>query len=118
LVLAQAAPAAHASVGSIDEYAPPGGGSPGGTPGGTPGGGGPLETNPGGSYTGTPGIAPAQRPAGPSAGGLHAGTLPFTGYPLNPLILILLLLLLLAMVIRLYVAARERARRPASSGRP
>jgi hypothetical protein len=49
--------------------------------------------------------------AGPSTAGTHVGTLPFTGYPLNPLILILLLLLLLALMIRLYLAARDRLRR-------
>jgi hypothetical protein len=47
---------------------------------------------------------------GPTAGpgGGTGGELPFTGYPLTPLLLILLLLLLAGLLIRAYLAARER----------
>jgi len=47
---------------------------------------------------------------GPSAGGgsAAAGELPFTGYPLNPLILLFLSLLALGLATRSYLAIRER----------
>src|SRR5688500_76223 len=50
-------------------------------------------------------------PGGPGAGGPSGeanagGELPFTGYPLNPLILILLLLLALGLATRIYLAVR------------
>lgn len=101
---------ADSSVGVFDEYVPPGA-NPGGHGGPGPAGGGPtgstFPTGAGGSY---PGSSAAERKAvGPSARGARAGSLPFTGYPLNPLILVLLALLLLALVVRLYSAARERA---------
>ena len=62
--------------------------------------------------TGTsPGVFPGSG-GGPTAGagGGTGGELPFTGYPLTPLLLILLLLLAAGLVIRAYVAARERWR--------
>jgi len=46
--------------------------------------------------------------AGASAGGDGDGELPFTGYPLTPLLLLLLALLLAGLTIRAYLAARER----------
>lgn len=50
-------------------------------------------------------------PAGPTADqGVAQGELPFTGYPLTPLILLLLLLLLLGLALRAYVEARDRIR--------
>jgi hypothetical protein len=38
------------------------------------------------------------------------GTLPFTGYPLTPLLLLLLLLLVTGLTIRAYLAIRDRVR--------
>ena len=46
--------------------------------------------------------------AGPSGEANAGGELPFTGYPLNPLILILLVLLALGLATRMYVAIRDR----------
>jgi hypothetical protein len=47
---------------------------------------------------------------GPSAaGGGASGALPFTGYPLTPVILLFLALLVAGLAIRGYVALRERA---------
>ncbi|MGH2950967.1 MAG: hypothetical protein ACRDKX_02850 [Solirubrobacterales bacterium] len=46
--------------------------------------------------------------AGPGAGA--GGALPFTGYPLTPLLLLLLILLAAGLLIRGYLAARERWR--------
>lgn len=54
---------------------------------------------------------------GPSAGafgGGDGGELPFTGYPLNALILLLLALLTLGLATRAYVAVRERLRDPSA----
>lgn len=45
---------------------------------------------------------------GPSANAGNSGTLPFTGYPLTPLILLLLILLLIGLTIRAYIAVRDR----------
>lgn len=53
--------------------------------------------------------------SGPT-GTIGKGELPFTGYPLTPLILLLLLLLLLGLAIRGYLAIRERLRVPAAAG--
>jgi hypothetical protein len=109
--------AADSSIGVVDEYIPPGsgptggnqggGGAPPGTPGGTSGGSGggvlaPISGSPSGSSNAT------RKAIGPSARGARAGFLPFTGYPLNPLVLVLLLLFVVALFIRLYVGARQR----------
>jgi hypothetical protein len=57
--------------------------------------------------------------AGPTADrGVAKGELPFTGYPLTPLILLLLLLLLLGMAIRAYVEIRDRRRARTAGGAP
>jgi hypothetical protein len=50
-------------------------------------------------------------PEGPTADqGVGKGELPFTGYPLTPLILLLLLLLLIGLAIRAYLEMRDRLR--------
>ncbi|MDQ3730100.1 MAG: hypothetical protein M3355_11005 [Actinomycetota bacterium] len=46
---------------------------------------------------------------GPSAdAGAGSGELPFTGYPLSPLLLLLLLLLTVGLAIRAYLAIRQK----------
>ncbi len=48
---------------------------------------------------------------GPSADpGSTNGSLPFTGYPLTPLLLLMLILLLIGLTIRAYLAIRDRVR--------
>jgi hypothetical protein len=57
--------------------------------------------------------------AGPTAEqGVSTGELPFTGYPLTPLLLLLLLLLLLGMALRAYVEIRDRIRPDADGDGP
>ena len=52
---------------------------------------------------------PAEGPAGGEAvPGEGGGSLPFTGYPLTPLVLVVLLLLVAGLTLRLVVWARER----------
>ena len=54
---------------------------------------------------------PGEQPGdegGPTAEQGAAGELPFTGYPLTPLILLLLALLLAGLAIRTYLAVRDR----------
>jgi hypothetical protein len=54
-------------------------------------------------------VSPIPGAGGPSAaGGGARGALPFTGYPLTPVILLLLALLVAGLAIRGYVALRER----------
>ena len=61
---------------------------------------------------------------GPGAGvatgtGDPSGNLPFTGYPLSPLILLLLALLAIGLTVRTYIAIRDRMRgRRAVAGSP
>jgi hypothetical protein len=69
----------------------PAAGGGGDSPGGEDGGG--VNATPGGGPTGD-----------------TAGTLPFTGYPLTPLLLLLLLLLVTGLTIRAYLAIRDRVR--------
>jgi hypothetical protein len=48
-----------------------------------------------------------------------AGNLPFTGYPITPLLLLLLILLLIGLALRTYLAVRDRLRkRAAVAGMP
>lgn len=47
-------------------------------------------------------------PATGSVSGANNGTLPFTGYPLSPLVMVLLILLLAGLALRAYVAVRDR----------
>jgi hypothetical protein len=49
-------------------------------------------------------------PGSGGATGEADGTLPFTGYPLTPLLLLLLLLLVTGLTIRAYLAIRDRVR--------
>ena len=46
--------------------------------------------------------------ANPPGGAGEGGELPFTGYPVTPLILLLILLLASGVMIRTYLAARDR----------
>jgi hypothetical protein len=46
--------------------------------------------------------------AQPNGGAGEGGELPFTGYPVTPLILLLLMLLAAGLMIRTYLAARDR----------
>src|SRR5687767_8303386 len=56
-----------------------------------------------------PGPGPGPGPdGGPTADAGVTGELPFTGYPLTPLILLLLALLLAGLAIRTYLAVRDR----------
>lgn len=56
-----------------------------------------------------PGPSPGPGPdGGPTADAGVTGELPFTGYPLTPLILLLLALLLAGLAIRTYLAVRDR----------
>lgn len=76
-----------------------------------PGGGG------GGNQPGDDGTGPAgvQSPSAASSGG---GELPFTGYPITPLLLLLLALLLTGLALRAYLAIRDRHTRPQRSAAP
>jgi hypothetical protein len=66
-------------------------------------------------HNGGGGNPPGGGAAGPSGGA--GGSLPFTGYPLTPLILLLLLLLAGGLLIRSYLAVRDRVRgRHAAAG--
>jgi hypothetical protein len=49
-------------------------------------------------------------PGSGGATGEADGTLPFTGYPLTPLLLLLLVLLVTGLTIRAYLAIRDRVR--------
>ena len=66
-----------------------------GVPAGTDDAGGPSSAIPGGG-------------GGPTAGAGATGELPFTGYPLTPLLLLLLALLLAGLLLRAYLALRDR----------
>lgn len=65
-------------------------------------------------------VGPSAGGGGPSAGGgggdASKGSLPFTGYPLSPLLLLLLLLLIGGLSIRAYLAARDRLRGARGAG--
>ena len=67
------------------------------------GGGG---DTPGGTNTGGENAVPGSG----AATGEADGTLPFTGYPLTPLLLLLLVLLATGLTIRAYLAIRDRVR--------
>jgi hypothetical protein len=56
------------------------------------------------------GIPGAGGPTAGLPGGAAGGQLPFTGYPLSPLLLLLLILLLIGLTIRAYLAIRDRIR--------
>ncbi len=85
---------AHAQAAACPQYNPNcGGHKPPGGPGGNQG-------NQGG------GALPSGGAAGPVGG--QGGELPFTGYPLTPLILLLLILLAAGLGLRAYVALRDR----------
>ncbi len=59
---------------------------------------------------GTPSAIPGAGGPSAAAGGAGArGALPFTGYPLTPVILLLLALLVAGLTVRAYVAIRDRA---------
>jgi hypothetical protein len=80
-----------------------GGGNPGGEPGDAAGGGGDQGSE------ATP-DAPASAGSIPGAGAAtgasdSAGELPFTGYPLSPLVMAMLILLAAALTIRILLAA-------------
>lgn len=47
-------------------------------------------------------------PATGAIGGSDNGTLPFTGYPLSPLVLVLLILLIAGFTVRAYLAVRDK----------
>jgi hypothetical protein len=81
------------------------------TPGGPEDGDFNPSQGPDGEDIAGPGV-PIGFPGGPSAGpGAPAGgELPFTGYPLTPLLLLLLILLAAGLLIRGYLGARERWR--------
>ncbi len=72
---------------------------------------GPIESA-GGPSPGDGGGGPLAGAGGPVAdvGDDARGELPFTGYPLTPLILLFLVLLAAGLAIRAYIAARERWR--------
>ena len=54
-------------------------------------------------------VGPAGGPlGGDSLGGGGGGELPFTGYPLSPLLILLLMLLAAGLILRGYVAVRDR----------
>lgn len=92
---------AHAQGAADSEYLQPPGG----------GGGGGEVAQPGTSAQGPVGTgAVGTLAGGPSANAGKGGSLPFTGYPMTPLILLLLLLLLLGLLVRMYVAVRQRMR--------
>jgi|GraSoiStandDraft_49_1057285.scaffolds.fasta_scaffold247700_1 hypothetical protein len=98
----------------------PGGGGGGipGAPGTGGGGGGGVTATTGGSNHGSPSdaLAPGNAPGGASAA---RGELPFTDYPLTPLILLLVVLLTAGLLFRAYVAVRNRIRtRDAAGGAP
>lgn len=59
-----------------------------------------------------PPVPPGGEEGGPTAEdqGVDKGELPFTGYPMTPLLLLLLLLLLLGVAIRAYLEMRDRVR--------
>ncbi|MGH2954141.1 MAG: hypothetical protein ACRDK9_08995 [Solirubrobacterales bacterium] len=57
-----------------------------------------------------PGAFPGAGGPTAGAGGGTGGELPFTGYPLTPLLLILLILLAAGLMIRTYLGARDRWR--------
>lgn len=60
-----------------------------------------------GAPTGEPGVTGIPV-GGPTAAVGGVGKLPFTGYPLTPLLLLLLILVLAGLTIRAYLAIRER----------
>jgi len=72
----------------------------------------------GGNHHGNPAGGPAGLGGnGPTANqGSASGELPFTGYPLTPLILLLLALLVIGLTIRTYLYARDRYRTRHSTG--
>ena len=117
--LGAAAPVAGAQAPAVcDEYAI---GFCGGSSGG--GSGHIAGTSNGGASQGVPGGGGgATASAGGNAGandGAEAATLPFTGYPVTPLVVLLLILLAAGILVRSYVAVRHRLRaRHATSGRP
>lgn len=53
-------------------------------------------------------LDPVPGGAGDGASGASSGELPFTGYPMTPLLLLLLALLATGLAIRGYLAARKR----------
>ena len=89
------APKAHAQAAVCPQYNPGCGGHK------PPPGGHGNQGNQGGG-------APSGGAAGPVGG--QGGELPFTGYPLTPLILLLLILLAAGLTLRAYVALRDRLR--------
>jgi hypothetical protein len=90
-LMAVAQPASAQSTAACTEYVQGGCGPGGGNGGDNPNGTGPAS-------------------AGNTGNSHHGGQLPFTGYPLTPLVLLLLLLLLAGIVVRATVAVRDRLR--------
>lgn len=87
-----------------------GAGGGGGAGGVTPAVSGPSHSSPADA------LAPGNAPGGASA---PRGQLPFTGYPLTPLVLLLVLLLAAGLLLRAYVGVRDRIRtRNAARGAP
>ena len=72
------------------------------------GGGGAETPAGGGGDAGSPGGIPGSAGSGADLAGGTSGALPFTGYPLTPLVLILLLLLIAALTVRAGLAIRDR----------
>lgn len=65
----------------------------------------------GGSDSSPSGLGPSTGGGNPNGTANSSGSLPFTGYPLSPLILLALFLLLAGLVARGIVEARNRASR-------
>jgi hypothetical protein len=100
-----AAPVVNAQNAGGDQYSPGGGVGPAGGSG----------TGPGGEGTGPAGGELQANPAGTGESG--GGELPFTGYPLTPLVLAVILLVVLGLAFRLTSEARQRFAAANTTGR-